>query len=454
MKIIKNRFAIASTFLLATLCAANVNATNPYSIEYTGGVALGTANVQIDSELVESLTPLMQIDSNVTVDVSDSNLIRDGYLLSGSLGNQCRAVKYVTVSNEDTISLEDDVTYYLTQDQYTISVAFNNIVLENIEDGKTYAVGIDSNASVLYTGYQIFDDSSCQTARGDIDYLGQGPTERIFVDMIMKIHNAYRLDSPLLFNNLYFALTDIDMAQSYKILNSGNTLKKSHMVAADPEDLQSRRGSTLRNMYVEGGDYIYSEYSYDGFRMSTLNLPDTANVYTNIYRKTQNDGLNIVLGFVTNAYNGIEYYILENDDASITYRSDNNGSIVGEATEDIAVGGNPSGITTKPNDGYEFSHWVANKDVELKDYTIIAAGEPISNAQLKNIVVTDDLVLTAVHKAIADDDDLAPGVPNTGMNTGNTNATIITVSVFGILLGALFIRLLPRLTHKKVNFSK
>lgn len=45
-------------------------------------------------------------------------------------------------------------------------------------------------------------------------------------------------------------------------------------------------------------------------------------------------------------------------------------------------------------------------------------------------------------------------VPNTGVSTNETNAAAISVSVFGVLLGALVIGLLPKLTHKKVDFGK
>ncbi len=449
----KTRKGVAATLsvLLAMFCATNAFAANPYNIEYAGGQILGTDNVQINSELVASMTPLLRTGENITVNAPESPRIETGYLHAGSSGTHCRPVKYVTVSNGNTVGPSDNITYTLTQDGNTISVTLKNIVLENVEDGRVYTVGIGDDTNILYTGYHIYEDSECQTAKSGINHLGRYSSERIFVDMSIKVYNTDNLSSPRLMNNLYFGLTDIDMAQSYKILNTNNTLQKSRMFALDPEDLQSRRGNPLRNMYVEDGNYIYSEYSFENSRMSTLNLPDTANVYTFIHHQAQSEGLNIVLGFATDAYNGIEYYVsgLGAEDTLVHYNSDELGTITGIESETVSINGNPSGSTTSPNTGYALSHWIADKDVELVDWTVINAGDPISNEDLKRVLITQEITFTAIH--IIDDN---PLVPNTGMNTENTYATRMSISIFGVTLGALFIKLLPRLHHKKVNFDK
>lgn len=405
MKNHKTMLKVVGAALIGTLSVApNTFADNPYGIEYTGGVALGEANVQIDSELIENFTPLMRTDGGVTVTTSNSNQFQTGYLFAGSGGNQCREVKYVTVSNDNLIDTSDGITYNLTQGQYTVSVDFKNVVLENVDNGKTLAVGIGTDTSILYTGYQIYEDANCSRAKSGISALGQGTDERAFVDMIIKVKNAANPETTLLFDNLYFTLTDIDMAQSYKIMNTGNLLEKSRMYALNATGLQSQTSGSLRNMYVADGNYIYSEYT-NGGRMNTLNLYDTANVYTAINRDTQEEGLNIVLGFATGAYNGIEYHTSESN-----------------TPEEPNTPDEPGGDDT-PNDD---------------------EGEVGDN----NDGGSDD------SKQEADEDGSVPVVPNTGINTGNTSATIATISFIGILLGALIIKLFPRFTHRKVDFKK
>ena len=464
MKNIKKGYITASAVLLTSLFSANVFATNPYGIEYTGGEILGAENVQINANLVENLTPLIKTGEDTEVVAFDSDRIEEGYLLAGSGGNRCQAVKYVTVSNETPATMDDEIGFQLTQGQALLTVIIKNIVLESVSNEKVYAVGIGEDENNLYVGYRIYEDSSCETVNSDINYLGQNSSERIFVDMLLDVvENSNvnpRVKSARTIDNLYFALTDIDRAQSYKILNEGNELTKSRMYALSAEGLQSQRGNDLRNMYVEDGNYIYSEYNSDGSGLSSLNLLDTANIYTKIGSKAQEDGLNVVLGFVTHAYNGFEFYTSPDSDefAQITYDSDEYGTITGEESEDIEVGESPNGSSSKANTGYVFAYWVADVDVELKDGTTIAAGDPITDDQVKDIVVTENISLTAVHTLAEpsddDDDDDTPVVPNTGASTGSTNATIVTVSVIGILLGALFIRLLPLLTHKKLDFNK
>ncbi len=471
------RIAIAATAV--ALLGSQLGATSvfaaPYDIEYTGGNLLSASNVQINPTLIDSLTKLMQVRENVEVTTSNSSAINTGYLLdykAGSGSSRCKEVKYVTVSNANPITASDGVSYTLVQDKYAVTVDFHNVSLGNADDGVTYAVGIAPGTSILYSGYQIYQDSSCRSTVSGINALNTRLNEnpsKVFVDMIIKVYNKTNLNSPLILNDLYFGLTDIDRAQSYKILNEGNMLEPERMYARSAEDLQGG-SDTFQNMYVSEGKYIYSEYIHNG-STGSLDTNEISNVYTKINTTTQSEGLNIVLGFATGAYNGIEYSVAPAsipETAQITYRSDENGTITGRTTEEVNVDEHPSGSSSRPITDYEFSHWIANKNVTLTNGTTIIAGNPITNAQVSAIVVQEDLILTAVHKAITpsedeeepnDDeseeaDESVPVVPNTGKNTGNIGATITTLSIFGIILGALFIKFLPRLTHKKVNFDK
>ena len=108
---------------------------------------------------------------------------------------------------------------------------------------------------------------------------------------------------------------------------------------------------------------------------------------------------------------------------------------------------NPLGTKQTDKKGFELLYWKADKDVTLSDGTKIKAGEKIETAQIAKIVVSENIKLTAIHKKL-------PAAPDTGAFTGSTNATLISISVIGVLGGALLIALLPKLTHKKVNFKK
>ena len=90
----------------------------------------------------------------------------------------------------------------------------------------------------------------------------------------------------------------------------------------------------------------------------------------------------------------------------VTYKTAGHGT-VSPASEKVAVGNTPIGCTITPDKDYEFSHWVANVDVEIGEKsaqpqagtTTIAAGEPITDEQLKRgVSFSGDPVFTAYFK--------------------------------------------------------
>ena len=81
----------------------------------------------------------------------------------------------------------------------------------------------------------------------------------------------------------------------------------------------------------------------------------------------------------------------------VKYTSDENGTVSGITNEDVVDYGNPSGSQTTPKESYRFTHWTCDKDVNLEDGTTITAGSEITDAQIKNIVVLEDLTFTAHH---------------------------------------------------------
>ena len=83
----------------------------------------------------------------------------------------------------------------------------------------------------------------------------------------------------------------------------------------------------------------------------------------------------------------------------ITYRSDKYGTITGITEETLEYKSSPSGTTKTIKEGYKNLKWSVNKDVVLKDNTTILEGSPITESQIKQIVVKEDLVITAYHYA-------------------------------------------------------
>ncbi|MBR2998335.1 hypothetical protein IKF34_00950 [Candidatus Saccharibacteria bacterium] len=137
---------------------------------------------------------------------------------------------------------------------------------------------------------------------------------------------------------------------------------------------------------------------------------------------------------------------------AVTYTSDENGKITGITSEKVDVDGNPAGSKEKANDGYEFSHWIADKDVTLKDKSIIKKGEQIIGEQIKNVVVTEDIKFTAINMR------KTAAKPNTGMMTGETSSNVvgITSSVIGLaavtLAGFIFSRVRSKRGVKKFGW--
>ena len=85
----------------------------------------------------------------------------------------------------------------------------------------------------------------------------------------------------------------------------------------------------------------------------------------------------------------------------INYTTDGNGQVkegenfVDNTKEEVELKSNPKGTDTKAKEGYKFSHWTADKEITLNDGTKIAAGEKITEEQLKQAVITEPLTFKA-----------------------------------------------------------
>lgn len=443
MKNTKNLASIALCLLGATLSSANVFAAGDateYRIDYTGGTELQNS-VNIDPELIEGLTPLIQ-HSRSNLEVSDSPLWQDGYIESGG----CSPYKYFTAANDEDINQDSNLKITLYNDKYAADVQFTGVSIDHpATDVSAYAIGVTSLYGYLEVGYPVFSDSQCENRVDGVKVLSLQGDSKVFVRTNISVRYL-DANKPLISNGLYFGLTDIDAAQSYKILNQGNVLSNLNMYAKAADILQPDPSVTsLRNMYNADGHYIYSQFD-PSQNPPAIGTSSISNIYVKIAPETQQEGLEMVFGFANTAGSGIEYYAKQ---FVVSYKSDEYGEILGIEDEPVIGGENPSGTEQQPEEGYIDKAWVADVDVKLSDGTTIKAGEPLTEAQVKSVVVDQDIVFTILHTP-----EEAPAVPNTGAATKLIeSATIATASVFALLAIAIIIRALPRITRKKVNFD-
>lgn len=442
--------AIIAALLSVNFGTLSVFAYNPYNIDYSGGVELGASNVQIDPELINSLIPLFK--GPVTDGVmGDSNYL-NGYIKDG---NECRQFMYYALRShaEEVMKLLEtskatttSSPYFVwANDSYAIGVSILDTTVEALDDDDYFAFGAIPGEDRIYGGVQVYSDPTCASPDQSISVLGQNDDERIFIEMNIKLYKVDAKDEndTYVANDVFFGIEDIDNAQSFMILNPDNVLEKSNMYAKSAAALQPTSGTSLKNRYSSNGKYIYSEYN--SLTGEMFGIDSGSDVYVRLTEETQRNGLDIVFGFAGPAKSEIALYGVKH---SIKYNADRNGEITGITGEEVLPGEHASGSSYKGKGKYKFLYWIADVDVVLEDGTVIKAGEPITDEQLSKIVVDKDINFTAVF----DTSDIV--VPNTGSTTMETNAAGFTLSVAGILLVSLFIRAIPRLAHRRIDFDK
>ncbi|MBR2997126.1 hypothetical protein IKF33_01700 [Candidatus Saccharibacteria bacterium] len=434
---------VSAAVIGASFCGVDAFAANPYNIDYSAaGSQLGSDNVQIEPDLVSGLTPLMKV-TGVSQVFKPQNKWASGYINSQIDG--CIPAKYVTISKSNSIEAVDNIGYTVKQGPYTATIDFKKAIIDG-ESANNFAIGVATNpaTSVIWGGWQIYSDSTCSQAVPNVGQLTVPDDTKMFIETNIKLYREGN-ESVFKANDLFFGLTDIDASQSYKILNSGNELSPSNMYAKNAAALQPT-DSDLRNIYASNGNYIYAQYNSQG----SFAIDSGSNIYVKLNGNTQEQGLNLVFGFVGHAASGVAYYAKQ---FNVTYVSDENGEISDITEEDIVSGNHPSGSESTPNEDYNFTYWIANVDVELQDGTVIKAGDPITSEQVKDVVVTQNIEFTAIHKTVESPEPVA--VPNTGAPTGEMNAVVIPAFVAGAILGtACLIRFLNRFDYKKVDFKK
>ena len=414
----------------------------PYGMEYSGGADLGASNVQIQPGIVNSLTTIIGTDEE---DLSDSTIEwKKGYYATKRDGDDvaCRERYYFLIKKGEAFDTSKKVVIKKKGEKYTREMQIKNVTIYDpnnvMPTGNTMAVAATGALSISEM-YPTNVDCINDTNRVDSTDLENSVTDglAVYIDTVTKVYNTGTKEVPRL-DNVYYKIADIDASQSYKIMNEGNELEKANMIAKNTNDLLPDSGDiTLRNKYVSSGKYIYSE----GF----FNISDKeADVYVPVKKDAWENGLEIVYGFMNTAGSWDDYYSVQ---YKVEYKSDGNGVVTGIKKEDVLSGENPTGSETKPNENYKFTHWVADKDVELEDGTEIKAGTPMTPEQVKKVVVHENLVFTAYHEPV-------PKTPDTGNFTGGTNAIGITTSIMAVVTVAFLAWFAPKLTHKKVKFDK
>lgn len=106
----------------------------------------------------------------------------------------------------------------------------------------------------------------------------------------------------------------------------------------------------------------------------------------------------------------------------VEYKSDDHGKITGTTKENRNSNEHPGGSTQEADANYEFAYWICDKDVELTDGTKIAAGQPITDEQLTQVKINQNLVFTAIHKT-------KPNTPNTGTFTKDGDNVVQVISL-------------------------
>lgn len=322
----KNQKTILGVMLCslgAALSGSSALAYNPYGIEYAGGSPLGSGNVQvIDQSVMDSIKPLLNGDDVVAMP-SDSTKWSDGYIKDL---NQCKKAHYFIYNNApepmlmstSSSSANSDYEVVFSNASYSAVATINDIYLESggsdvstksenraASSANGAAIAILNNSNTIYGGVQIYNDATCTEPDYDTSNFNPTSGDKLFLDLTINFYKN-ETEEPYQSDSLYFGLTDIDAAQSFKILSTENPLVPENMYTVDMANLQPNNGSSLRNMYVQDGNYIYSEYDpTTGEVIATQNI---SNIYTRLAAKTQTEGLNIVFGFASGAGSGIEYY--------------------------------------------------------------------------------------------------------------------------------------------------
>ena len=429
-------YALVPLLSICAIAMGNIfAASEPYNIAYSGGSEL--KNVVIENEsLINSFTPLVARSEGVTITPTGNKWI------GTSSSNKRWKKPNSTVGCESTYALEfsyNDITnvinqgYKVSGTYYDMYVTFKDVKFSGFssaaDKSKNFTITIVPGSATLGVGYQLYNDAACTNKVGDYTHLDTEDTYKIFIEteIVLKKRNQATNFSA---EGIYFRLSDIDAAQSYKILNSGNELTakdgsgNGKMYAKSLSALSPSSGS-LKNMFNDG--YVYSQYSganYVNCQADETNGCTDANIYVPLTTTTQSNGLQFVFGFANAAGSGIEFFAKQ---LKVNYASDTNGRITGIVSEDVISGSHPTGSTQEPSTGYEFKCWTADVDVTLSsNNAVIPSGNCMTDAQVEDVKILEDTTFTAIHQAIPAPTQLTVNYASDGYGriTGKTTESV------------------------------
>ncbi|MBR3116081.1 hypothetical protein IKF30_02525 [Candidatus Saccharibacteria bacterium] len=411
---------LSLAMLSPILCHTTAFAAENYGITYSGGEPLGSNNnVTISPTIVDSLSQILQTDG-VELTYSNSSKWETGYTKTGE---ECRPTTYVKVTNSNPITENDNLSVTIPTDSYNINVDIKSISLDITSGNPNVAVGFQNEYSYVWGSIkEIYSDNSCTTPISGIDNLAWNGN-KVFVETSIKIYKKGKSEV-FTSDELYLGMTDIDAGQSYKVLNENNKIATDILYAKDPADLQPDASVTnLKNMFVTNDNYIYSQIA-NGASFNIDVKTRRSDVFLKLNTAAQAEGLRVVFGFTGDAGSGIEFYAKQYE---VKYVADTGGKITGITDEQVISGKNPSGSSKQPDEEYKFTHWTTDVKLTLKDNRTIEAGEEISEEDIKNVVVHQNITFTAhfepiikyVVKYEADEGGKITGIAKEDVEAGN-----------------------------------
>ena len=185
--------------------------------------------------------------------------------------------------------------------------------------------------------------------------------------------------------------------------------------ASVPIKATSGEGGTIEKKgttnYLLGSSTTYNYTPEEGYKVASLKVDGKdvsfdknggtykfSNIYKDIIEKKDANTGKIIDGGNNNFYTIDVQFIPK--DYEVTYVSDNGGNITGKTDERKDPDEITTGSEQEPKDMYRFAHWIADIDVTLKDGTTIPQGEPLTDEQIKNVVVNSDIEFTAIHEKL------------------------------------------------------
>lgn len=462
-------FGILPVLMSLLLCTPSAFADNPYGIIYNGGVNLGEDNnIQANPDLIDSLSPVVTGEEDFKITYSNHGIWQKGWHKNREDG-PCVEAMYIKAS--DFANARNEVYYTMSQGKYSAKVIIKNIVVDgtvNAEAG-SYAIMVRPDGGIIrFASWDLFTDNTCTTAVADVQNAVYSETNKYFIEMDLKLYTESKGVTKIANSDqLYFNIWDFDNGQSCQIRNKVNgvdVLSAEKMYARDlinvqptEENIESGEFTDLRNKYVvtSGGgyNYLYSQFDPETGKSFNINPDLGGNIYVKIDSAVQQEGIDLVFGFVHGGVStAVRYYAKQ---YKVTYVSDEFGVITGLTKEEVMSGDSPSGSTQKPNDGYEFTHWVADTDVTLDDGTVIKKGEKMTNEQVLSVIVNHDVEFTAIHVP-EPKEEAEVAVPDTGGAMGDIGTVIqvLCIAFPTLLIAGTFAKVCYDRKKHLVDFGK